>query len=56
MLQNLCVSKEGIKQFKIILEDWLPKNTSIAFACEDKYIHFPSIEHMKLKPIGIDSP
>lgn len=52
MLQNLCVSKEGIKQFKIILEDWLPKNSSILFACEDKYIHFEfGIEHMKLKPM-----
>lgn len=44
------ISKEGFEHFKIILEDWIPKNASIALACEDSYIYFsPSIEHMHLK-------
>lgn len=44
------VSKKGLEQFKIILEDWIPKNASIALAYEDSYIYFaPSFEHVNLK-------
>lgn len=47
----LCVdiSNEGLEQLKIILEDWIPKNASIAVASEDSYIYYsPSIEHLHL--------
>lgn len=51
------IPKEGLEQFKIILEDWIPKNASIAIACENTYIyHSPSIEHIHLSIGGTVHP
>ncbi|NLY80923.1 MAG: LytTR family transcriptional regulator [Lysinibacillus sp.] len=47
------MSKGELEQFKIILEDWIPKNASIAIACENSYIyHSLSIEHIHLNISG----
>lgn len=47
---NLNVSKEGLEQFKLILEDWIPKDASLAIALDNTYIYYcPSIHHIHLK-------
>ncbi|MFC5559308.1 LytR/AlgR family response regulator transcription factor [Ureibacillus thermophilus] len=48
-INSVVISNKGLEQFNTILKDWIPKNASIALACEDSYIHYsPSIEHMHL--------
>ncbi|WP_342581855.1 LytTR family DNA-binding domain-containing protein [Ureibacillus sp. FSL W7-1570] len=48
-MKCVAISNKGLEQFNIILKDWIPKNASIALACEDSYIHYsPSVEHMHL--------
>jgi len=42
--------KEEFEQFKIILEDWIPKDASIAIALGSTYVYYcPSINHYHLK-------
>lgn len=42
--------KEAFEQFKIILEDWMPKDASIAIAMDNTYIYFSlSIQHIYQK-------
>ncbi len=53
-INNLHVSKEGLEQFKFILEDWIPKDASIAIALNNTYIYYaPSTQHLHLD-IGKD--
>lgn len=41
---------ERFEQFKIILEDWIPKDASIIIAMNDMYAYYwPSIKHLHLK-------
>lgn len=48
-ISNLHVSKEGLEQFKLILEDWVPKDSSIAIALDNRYVYFsPSPQHSHL--------
>lgn len=48
-LKDLLVSKEGLEQFKVILEDWIPKDASIAIATDNTYVYFAaSIHHIQL--------
>lgn len=49
-LNNLAITKEELEQYKIILEDWIPKDSSIAIATNNSYVYFsPSIHHVHLK-------
>lgn len=48
-VNNLHVSKERLEQFKILLEDWLPKEASIAIALDNSYVYYaPSNHHLHL--------
>lgn len=41
---------KGLEQFKILLEDWIPKDTSILIALDDTYVYYsPSIHHIHHK-------
>lgn len=44
-IENLTITKDVLQQYKIILEDWIPKNSTIAIAQGDKYIYFSSDIH-----------
>lgn len=47
---NLAIKKEELEQYKNILEDWIPKDSSIAIAINNSYVYFsPSIHHIHLK-------
>lgn len=48
-INNLHVSKEKVEQFKILLEDWLPKEASFAIAVDNMYVYYaPSNHHLHL--------
>lgn len=47
-------SKNRFEEIKIILEDWIPKDASIAVAVNNQYVYFsPSIHHINLN-IGVN--
>ena len=47
---NIEVSIEELEQYKIILEDWIPKEAAIAIAMDDMYVYYnPSVYHFPLK-------
>lgn len=49
-MENLHVSKKGLEQFKVILEDWIPKDASIAIALNNTYVYYcPSTHHIHLE-------
>lgn len=41
-IDNLSVTQDVLQQYKVILEDWIPKNSTMAIAQRDKYIYFSS--------------
>lgn len=46
---HLSITKEELEQFKFLLEDWIPKDSSITIATNDTYVYFsPSIHHIHL--------
>lgn len=51
-LKNVHISEEELEQFKIILEDWIPKNASIAIAVDQTYIYFSEGEHFLHLEVG----
>ncbi|RHW32792.1 LytTR family transcriptional regulator [Lysinibacillus yapensis] len=49
-VENLLVKREELEQFKMILEDWIPKDASIAIAIAGNYVFYsPSTAHFHLK-------
>lgn len=41
---------KGLEQYKVILEDWIPKDASIVIALGDTYVYYsPSTTHFHLK-------
>ncbi|BDH59958.1 LytR family transcriptional regulator [Lysinibacillus sp. PLM2] len=58
-IENFQVPKTELDQFKVILEDWVPKDASLAIAIDDSYIYSVlSRHHMHLtlgKKINGDS-
>lgn len=51
---NFIHFKKQFEQYKIILEEWIPEDASIAIALKNKYIYYsPSNHHADLE-IGID--
>lgn len=47
---NLQNFEKDFEDFKIILEDWIPKEASIAVAVNDQYVYFsPSFHHNDFK-------
>ena len=44
-LNNIEVGKNVLEQYKVILEDWIPSDASIAIAVNDTYIYFRSGHH-----------
>ena len=48
--ENLLISKKELEQYKVILEDWISEDASIAIALNNSYIsYFPSTHHIHLK-------
>ena len=43
--ENFQISREEFDQFKIILEDWISKEASIAIAIGDSYVYHSRSEH-----------
>lgn len=51
-VDNVSITKDVLQQYKVILEDWVPKNSTIAIAQGDKYIYFSSSFHNELLEIN----
>lgn len=41
-LNNLVLNKDILQQYKIMLEDWIPNDASIAIAIKDSFVYFHS--------------
>ena len=49
-MENMLLSKKVLEQYKLILDDWIPEDASIAIAINNSYIYyFPSNQHIHLK-------
>jgi len=45
-MENSQKTNMELEQYKIILEDWIPKDSSVAIAVDSSYVYFsPSIHH-----------
>ncbi len=44
-IDNVSITKDVLQQYRDILEDWIPKNSTIAIAQGDKYVYFSSSIH-----------
>lgn len=51
-LESFHLAKEQFEQFKILLEDWMPKDASIAIALENTYVYFATNAHHIQLEIG----
>ena len=40
-----CVDREDLQQFTSIMEDWIPKDASIAIAIDNRYLHYSAGMH-----------
>lgn len=55
-LNKIEVEKSVLEQYKIILEDWIPSDASIAIAVNDTFIYFRSGHHNFSLTIGSPVP
>ena len=54
--KNLNISKDFLEEYKAILEDWIPRNASIAIAVKDTFIYFGSGSHNISLEVGSTVP
>ena len=54
--KNFDISKDGLEQYKTILEDWIPSNASIAIAVKDTFVYFGSGSHKISLEVGSTVP
>lgn len=55
-LNKVDVEKSVLEQYKVILEDWIPSDASIAIAVNDTFIYFRSGHHNFSLSIGSHVP
>lgn len=51
-LENFDIEKSILDQYKTILEDWVPKDASIAIALNNQFVYFHSSHHQFTLEIG----
>lgn len=54
--EGMDISKDVLGQYKVILEDWIPSNASIAIAIEDTFVYFGSGHHNISLEVGSTVP
>lgn len=55
-LQNIEIEKSILNQYKIILEDWIPQDASIAIAVNSSFIYFSTGHHHFSLKVGSAVP
>lgn len=55
-LNKVEFSKNTLEQYKVILEDWIPEDASIAIAVNDTFIYFQSKHHNFSIQVGSKVP
>lgn len=51
-LQNIEIEKSILNQYKVILEDWIPQDASIAIAVNTSFIYFSTGHHPFILKVG----
>jgi two-component system, LytTR family, response regulator len=55
-LHNLDIEKKSLDQYKVILEDWIPEDASIAIAVKNTFVYFGSGYHKISLKVGSPVP